>query len=109
MVSFEKFLKKEGSWDFLKDNENPIKDKVFFNGLIKGRDRFIEDLGEWAWQALVDDDVIDWFFDEEFEHDVGTFLEFADRGEFTLVYIGIAVACLGKKEVEKRLKTLGVV
>ena len=69
----------------------------------------VKDLGEWGWDMCQELDEIEQFFDfqeDEVEPDysVESFLEFADKDDFIFAYSEIAVACLGKKEIEKRLE-----
>jgi len=62
---------------------------------------FLKDLGEWAWAKILTlnkEDFRKGAFDKFYS---GRYLD------FYLIHKEIAVACLGKKEVEKRLKQAG--
>ena len=71
----------------------------------------LSDLGEWAWNEIAEDynyekKEIKKARGTEIEDDaIVAFYDFWDRGETQLLK-EIAVACLGKKEIEKRLMKL---
>jgi len=69
----------------------------------------VSDLGEWAWENLKETEEIEEYLDQlpsnvndkiNFE----SITEFADKGDWINLYWEIAIFCLGKEEIEKRLK-----
>lgn len=104
-MDFEKFLnKKILNWGFIKHPEETMN-KEYYNGLVKGRDRVVEKLGEWAWEIVSTtlkeaNYKSDW--DEDAQNLAGVYGFFEDDFSDTPV-LEIAVACLGEKEVKRRL------
>jgi hypothetical protein len=95
MSSFEEFLKKKSI------------DAIF--GHVDLNVVSTEDLGEWAWQKIKDGIE---FFMSEYDFTpkswVDDFRQEKHNAEmdFNFELFEIAVGCLGKKEIEKRLKGL---
>ena len=84
-MEFEEFLKKNTSDNILKLAQINVKD-----------------LGEWAWKEYRKQTKHFTLYESHFE-ELATFLNGEYNGLRT-VYLEIAVACLGKEEIEKRLK-----
>ncbi len=86
--------------EFLKELGHPEKE-VFIS---------LEDLGEWAWIQLEDSNEIQEYIEDlNFNADypkvnIKGVNEFADKGDFICIHWEIAIACLGEKEVIKRLQ-----
>ena len=69
----------------------------------------VSDLGKWAWENLKETEEIEEYLDQlpsnvndkiNFE----SITEFADKGDWINLDWEIAIFCLGKEEIEKRLK-----
>ena len=66
-------------------------------------------LGEWAWQCLKECEEIECYFDQldsndNYKVNLESIEEFADHGDFINIHWEIAIACLGEKEVIRRLE-----
>jgi len=104
--SFEDFLKKK-LW-FRETTVNEDDWKIIGKEPLVGYNIQATDLGEWAWQKSKEHESL--CIISKARTDYSYWLDcWAMRSDFEirLPYLSIAVSCLGKKEIEKRLKTLG--
>ena len=92
--------------EFLKEKKGFGSDGYYFCQDSKGTEIEIKALGEWAWENGLDS------IKEHIEESKPRILDFQDFnavGEFDdygIDFFSIAVACLGEKEIRKRLSEL---
>ena len=104
-MNFKELVKDKEAW-FETWNERDITDVHMSHAK---RYIGIKEIGNWAWKLLEKSGEIEEYFDQlpsqaNYEINLESIMNFADKGEYLNICWEIAVACLGEKEVIKKLK-----
>jgi hypothetical protein len=108
--SFEEFLEKLRIKNIKAIKESslgiPVNGNSFQNGFIIGLNIFQRELGEWAWGFWKETELM-WKRDWPRDYYRSKPVSVKDLKECNYM-CEIAIACLGEKEIEKRLKERGI-